>query len=152
MNMRYKNALKSVFIILCVFVLLAAVGCNHQKDGDQSHGMFFQENSVTVEKYETYTLELQGAEDKQIQWKTNDETVATVQDGVICGWKKGNTQILACVDGIEVACNVIVTDHQYVPIIKLRETDELALDIGGTYNLKPVLHYNAKEYTDVVYT
>jgi len=139
-------------MILCIVMLLSAAGCRRSDEGVQSNGIFFQENSVTVEKYETYTLELQGAEGKQIEWKTNDEAVATVQDGVICGWKKGNTQILACVDGVEVSCSVIVTDNQYVPVIELRQTDELALDVGGTYSLKPVLFYNAREYTDVQYT
>ncbi len=152
MNMLCKKGIKTILIILCMFVVLSAVGCNQQEAVSQSHELAFRENSVTVEKYETYTLELQGAEGKQIEWKTNDESVATVQDGVVCGWKKGNTQILACVDGIEVSCNIIVTDNQYVPVIKLRETDEIALDVGGTYSLKPILYYNAKEYKDVEYT
>ena len=152
MNMQYKKGIKTILIILCMVVLLSAVGCNRRDEGGQSNGMFFQEESVTLEKYETYTLELQGAEGKQIEWKTNDEAVVTVQNGIICGWKKGNTQILACVDGAEISCNVIVTDNHYVPVIKLRETDEMALDVGSTYTLKPVLQYNAKEYTDVEYT
>ncbi len=152
MNMQCKKSIKTILIILCMVVLLTAVGCNRQEVGGQSPGIFFREDSVTVEKYETYALELQGAEGKQVEWKTQDESVATVQDGVVCGWKKGNTQILASVDGVETACNVIITDNQYIPVLKLRETDELALDLGGTYTLKPVLHYNAKEYTDVEYT
>ena len=149
--MQYKKGVRIALIILCVLALLFAAGCR-QKDTEQSHGMSFRENSVTVEKYETYTLELQGAEGKQIEWKTNDESVATVQDGVVCGWQKGNTQILACVDGVEVSCNVIVTDNQYVPVLKLRDSDELAMDLGGTYSLQPVLYYNAKEYSEVQYT
>ena len=150
--MQYKKGVKIGLILLCMLVLLSAVGCNSQEDTVQSHGMSFRENSVTVEKYETYALELLGAEGKQIEWKSNDESVATVENGVVCGWKKGNTQIVASVDGAEIACNVIVTDNQYVPVIKLRDTDELALDLGGTYSLKPVLYYNAREYTDVQYT
>ena len=149
--MQYKKGVKIALIILCMFALLFAAGCSRE-DTAQSHGMSFREKSVTVEKYETYTLELQGAEGKQIEWKTNDESVATVQDGVVCGWQKGNTQILACVDGVEVSCNVIVTDNQYVPVLKLRDSDELALDLGGTYSLQPVLYYNAKEYSEVQYT
>ena len=152
MNIQWKKAIKTILIILCMIVLLSAVGCNRQEDAGQASGISFREASVTVERYETCTLELQGAEGKQIEWKTGDESVATVQDGVICGWKKGNTQILACVDGEETACNIIVTDNQYVPVIQLRETDELALDLGGTYTLKPTLHYNAREYSDVEYT
>ena len=152
MNIQWKKGIKTILIILCMIVLLSAVGCNRQEDAGQASGISFRESSVTVEKYETCTLELQGAEGRQIEWKTGDESVATVQDGVICGWKKGNTQILACVDGEETACNIIVTDNQYVPVIQLRETDELALDLGGTYALKPTLHYNAREYSDVEYT
>jgi len=152
MQHKKGSVVKAVLTILCMLVLLSAVGCDRQDGGVQSHGMFFQQDSVTVEKYETFILELQGAEGKQIEWKSQDESVATVQDGELCAWKKGNTQILACVDGAEIACNVIVTDNQYVPVIKLRETDELALDVDGTYSLKPVLYYNAREYTDVEYT
>ena len=53
MNMQYKKGIKTILIILCMVVLLSAVGCNRRDEGGQSNGMFFQEESVTLEKYET---------------------------------------------------------------------------------------------------
>ncbi len=153
-----KKSVKIILIILAVCIVLAAVaaaflfGGKWQNQGEQSSGIYFRQNNVTVEKYETCTLELLGAEGKEIEWKSSNEEIATVQDGVVCGWKKGNTQILAFVDGTEVSCDVMVLDNQYVPVIELGERDELTMDIGGVYGLNPVLYYNGNAYTDVEYT
>ena len=159
MKKQIKKRTKALLIILCILVLISAAvaavflfNSGNRSDSVQFHGIFFQEDTVTIEKFETYTLELVGAEDKEIEWKSNDEEIATVQDGVVCGWKKGNTQILACIDDIEVSCDVMVSDNQYVPVIQLGEPDGLMMDIGSTYRLKPVLHYNGNVYTDVEYT
>ena len=157
MNTKRKKIVKTILVVLSAFVLLSAAAfvflSNSDKGGgnDQVSSIFFREDTVTVEKFETYTLELQGVEDKTIEWKSMDESVATVQDGVVCGWKKGNTQIIACVDGKEFACNVIVLDNQYIPVIVLRDSDEVMMDIGSTLSLQPVLHYNGKTYSDVEY-
>ena len=158
MNMQRKKALIAILIIVGILILLSVAAFvflfngGDSGDSDLSHGISFREDSVSIEKFETYTLDLQGAENKQIEWKSNDESIATVQDGVVCGWKKGNTQILACVDGKEIPCNVFVSDNQYIPVIVLRESDEIMMDIGSTYGLKPVLYYNGNAYTDVEYT
>lgn len=159
MKKQMKNRTKAFLIILCVLVLISSVVAaaflfnNGKGSGNvQSHGISFGEDSVTVEKYETRTLELVGTEDKEIVWKSKNEEIATVQDGVVCGWKKGNTQILACIDDIEVSCNVFVTDNQYIPVIDLGEPDSITMDIGGVYNVHPVLSYNGNAYTDVAYT
>ncbi|MBO5078830.1 MAG: hypothetical protein J6B67_03995, partial [Oscillospiraceae bacterium] len=142
--------LRAIILIAVAVGILLLGGCK-QEDG-QKQDISFREKSVTVEKYETHTLELLGAEGKEIEWKSNDEEIATVDNGVVCGWKKGNTQIVASVDGIEVSCNVIVLDNQYVPVVTLGERDGLTMDIGGTYTLKPVLYYNGRSYADVEYT
>ena len=111
------------------FVFLFNNGDSGQES--QSQGVFFQEDAITVEKYETYTLELLGAADKTIEWKSGDESVATVENGVVCGWKKGFTQIVARVDNTEVSCNVTVSDNQYIPVVELGEREKLVMDIGG---------------------
>jgi hypothetical protein len=149
---KHTKAFLVVLFIVVLGLAVALAGCRNNEGDEQSHGMYFREAAVTVEKYETHTLELLGADGKEIEWKSGDEEIATVQAGVVCGWKKGNTQILAIVDGIQISCNVIVTDNQYVPVVNLGERDELVMDIGGTYSLKPVLYYNGREYTDVAYT
>ncbi len=159
MKKQMKNRTKAFLIILCVLVLISSVvaavflfNSGNRDSGVQSHGISFREDSVTIEKFETYSLELVGAENNEIEWKSNNEEIATVQDGVVCGWKKGNTQILANIDGIEVSCNVFVTDNQYIPVIELGEPDEITMDIGGVYSVNPVLYYNGNAYTDVEYT
>ena len=163
MDAKHKKRLKIVLIISAIAIVLAAAalivlprvlqkGETPQSTVPQAPSVYFQEDTVSIEKFESYQLGIYGADGKTVTWKSQDEEIVTVEDGVICGWKKGNTQILANVGGIELSCNIIVTDNQYVPVIKLRETDELALDLGGTYSLHPVLCYNAKEYTDAQYT
>ncbi|MBQ2986616.1 MAG: hypothetical protein IJE23_03955 [Tyzzerella sp.] len=149
MYLRRKKNFGKIFALLftAIFMVLLS-GCGNK---EQVNGVSFQEDTVTIEKYETYSLKLQGTEDEEIEWKSKDKDIATVQDGVVCGRKKGNTEVFAYIDGKELSCDIVVTDNKYVPILELGETDNLIMDIGGTYTLQPILSYNGNVYTDVKY-
>ena len=150
MYLRRKKNFGKIFALLftAIFMVLLS-GCGNK---EAANGISFQEDTVTIEKYETYSLKLQGTEDEDIEWKSKNKDIATVQDGVVCGMKKGSTEIFAYIDGKEVSCNVVITDNKYVPVIELGETDTLIMDINGTYVLQPSLSYNGNTYTDAKYT
>ena len=72
----------SRFLVIMLTVAFAVLfgGCG--KDA-QLTGVSFLEDTITIEKYETYTLSLLGAEDKEIEWKSEDKSKAEVKDGVV---------------------------------------------------------------------
>lgn len=150
MSQRYGKKIRKVFVVLfAVCFMLLLYGCDGSK---QAQGVSFREDTVTIEKYETYSLQLLGVEDEDIEWKSKDKSIATVEDGVVCGKKKGKATISAYIDGKEVSCNVIITDNQYVPVLDFGKADGLVIDLNGTYALQPTISYNGNVYTDVEYS
>lgn len=106
----------------------------------ESAGLYLTENSVTVHSFDNdgkladkgysrnHTLEYEfnsGFTASDVSWKSLDETIATVNDGVITGNREGKTQVYAYVlkDGKEYRsyCDVTVL----VPVIKMEETFKL---------------------------
>lgn len=66
------------------------------------------------------------------EWKTSDDTVATVTAGLITGVGSGTTTVTAEYGDITVTINVRVDiARRLVP-----DTDELSLSVGGTYQLE----------------
>ena len=57
----------------------------------------------------TVTVEPENATDKYVMWASSDETVATVDKGVVTAVSEGTTVITATVAGVEVTCTVTVT-------------------------------------------
>ncbi len=52
---------------------------------------------------------LNPASDAEVTWSSADESVATVQDGLVKGVKSGTTTITATCDGVSAKCTVYVT-------------------------------------------
>ncbi len=151
-----KNRIVMIAVIIALMVMVAtflAMVFRNFNTGASLEGVAFLEDTITIEKSETYTISLIGAEDKEIKWKSEDESKATVIDGVVYAKKKGNTKIYASIGKSSISCNVIVADNKYVPTIELNEPDDgISIEKEATYSLNPVLYYNGKAYTDAEYT
>lgn len=146
---REKNITKIFVALFAVTMMLMLGGCGEKK---QLTDVSFLEDTVTIERYETYSLGLIGAEGKEIEWKSDDKSVATVENGVVYAKKKGNTRIYANIDDAEISCEVVVLDNQYIPVINLNEPNSLNLGKGENYRLRPSLSYNSNTYNDATYT
>lgn len=71
------------------------------------------QTSITIAKTETQTLNVVYApvdttDDKTVTWTSDDETVATVKDGVVTGIKAGTAKIIAKVGDKTAVCEVTV--------------------------------------------
>ena len=145
---------KKTFILIAaaVVMVLLALGIILSKNKDLSV-VSFSKDTVSMEKYESYELELRGTKEEKVTWKSDNEDVAAVVDGVVYGRKKGNTRIHATVGRTSVSCKIVVTDNEYVPTIDLKEAnDSVQLAKNQTYQIAPRLTYNGNTYTDVKYT
>ena len=82
---------------------------------------------ASVNEAETITLTAtvlpENADDKTVTWTTSDETVATVEDGVVTGVKAGTAVITATSGSASASCTVTVV-HIPVPVesVTLNET------------------------------
>ena len=70
MYLRRKKNFGKIFALLftAIFMILLS-GCVNK---EAANGISFQEDTVTIEKYETYSLKLQGTEGEEIEWKSKD--------------------------------------------------------------------------------
>lgn len=148
--MRFVAKKKSILLLTiatCAFAMLS--GCDKKAEVT---GVSLAEKTLNIEKLENHTLKLEGADNYKVEWKSDDESVATVKDGIVYAKKKGNTTVSAVINDKDFSCKVIVSDNNYVPTIEMAEADEeLKIVKNGSYALAPKLAYNMNEYTDVVY-
>ena len=144
-----KHSILILLVLLFTTFVLLLNGCGKKVSLD---GASFSVNSVSMEKYESYTLELNGCDSKDVTWKSEDKSIAEVKDGVVYAKKKGTTEVAAWIGKSSISCTVSVSDNQYVPVIELSEPDTgIKMGEGGTYTMSPVLSYNGNIYEDAKY-
>ena len=147
--LRKKKIIQLLFVVVATIFTFLLNGCSEDALAD---GVSFVEDTVSIEKYETYTMELLGWESTDVTWKSEDKSIATIEDGVVYAKKKGSTTISATKGKASISCEVVVTDNQYVPVIELNEPEEgINLVKKEEYELQPVISYNGNTYTDVKY-
>lgn len=105
------------------------------------------EHSITINKCEQFNLSViilpEDADDKTIEWKSEDESVATVdENGVVTGVKEGDTKIYvtSTATGIQDFCKVLVRKN--VENISLEESQISLVNIGDTKQLVAVITPN----------
>lgn len=102
--------------------------------------LIYGETAVVVAKYKD-------EDGKTLVWKSSDETVATVDGGVIYSVGLGEAAITAVYGNQEAVCNVSVSYGEYQPTLKVDYLgDELTLLKGDEYELVSHVIFNGKDY------
>lgn len=101
------------------------------------------DTAVTVNRGDTYTLTAtvlpEDSYNKEITWESDNENIATVENGVITGINPGKAIItVRTVEG-DKAASCEVTIHEPVQKIELDKT-EITLNKGLTQELKPTIY------------
>ncbi|MCR4716634.1 MAG: leucine-rich repeat domain-containing protein [Lachnospiraceae bacterium] len=141
-------------------------------------GPYATKTEVSVKVANTVTIKLKQTEG-EVTWKSNDESVATVEDGVVTGVSKGSTKIKATNQGETVTVKVTVTKLSMKPAyvkvtagykttlsLDVPETDKIVWSSGNkkiatvnskgkvtgkkTGNVTIYGKYNGKKYSSVV--
>ena len=121
-------------------------------------GVSLDKTSLELTEGEEYTLVATvlpaNASNKQISWKSNDETVATVSDGKVKAIKPGSTTITVTTsDGNKTAsCSIIVNEKIYhVESISLNRTS-LELMEGDEFTLVATIAPSNADNQKVIWT
>ena len=86
-----------------------------------------------------------GADGNVLVWKTSDESVATVTDGVVTAVGVGNAVVTATYGSASASCAVTVSYGDCQPTLKLENTsDDVSLSKGDTFALKGQVFFNGR--------
>ena len=111
-----KNFIKKLFLwLVCVAVLaFGAVAC----DGGSANVTLTMQNEATVEVGTSLVLtpEISGETQDKIEWSSGDESIATVNDGLVVGVSAGVTKITAKLGTAEAVCTVTVKESVIVTV------------------------------------
>ena len=161
--MKNKNrflVILSVFMILCMSAIMLT-GCGDKGNGsvDDDSGkqssseivnpltltrtavrLVYGESAVVVAKYKD-------EDGVTLEWKSSDETVATVVGGVISSVGLGEATITATYGSQTAECSVSVSYGDYQPVLTVERLDEeLDLLRGDAYDLTAHVTFNGKVY------
>ena len=90
------------------------------------------ELNVSTNKTYTLTATKPGVDNLEVVWHSSDETVATVDGGVVTALKKGVCDITATYNGETVTCKLTVIDDN---VIDLKSGNkQAAIDNAGNWN------------------
>ncbi len=102
---------KSLFYLLLSFSLFSTVSCN-KEDDIAIVSIILDQESVTIEEGTTLTLSAtitpDNATNKTIKWKSNNEYVVTVSDGIVVAVGLGGTTITAQAGNQIAECKIYV--------------------------------------------
>lgn len=103
--------------------------------------LIYGETAVIIAKYKD-------KDGVTLEWKSSDESVAAVADGVISSTGLGNATVTATYGELKAECSVSVTYGDYQPMLTVDHLgDELNLLKGDVYELVSGVTFNGKSYS-----
>lgn len=137
-----KKAIKKISVIMSVMAVMCFAGfayaCSCNGESGNGGGITLNKTSVSLQVGETETLT---ASLENAEWKSSDESVATVTGGVVTAVKAGETVISAEKDGKKATCNVTV-EEALIPAVNFYITPEkTAIYKTRFVNISAIMYY-----------
>ena len=153
-NRGINMKLKKLFIIICAVCCALALACgvaacNITISGDDVGdisvvSVVLDKSELELEVDGTYALTAtvipDNATDKSVTWKSSDESVATVEKGIVTAKAVGSATITATAGGKSATCSVTVAEKSdnttTVPVASIAlDKSSLDLEVEKTYTL-----------------
>lgn len=160
-----KSLLLVILAIITVLASVFFVACN---GGDDSSGstapavsdstggdggseilpevtISLDKKDLTVDMYDEAELVANVKNsDETVVWTSDNESIATVADGIVNGVAEGETTIKATVGGKTATCNVTVTKSSEIPVIRT-EYSEMNLYSGDEFDFEVYAKWKNKK-------
>lgn len=162
-----KKFIALFLILISTFCYFGCDGNDNRGENDQGrkssqNGTYINSQSgiaimpyseKEIDRYEYFKLPLY-TEEKNIKWSSSDESVALVdKSGTVFGINGGVSIITANVAGENYYCKIAVIDKGYIPSINVDLVfEEIQLNVGDTYTVRPYLCYNQKVFDDALFS
>ncbi|MBQ8374024.1 MAG: Ig-like domain-containing protein [Clostridia bacterium] len=155
--------IRKFLIAVCLGVLCAtssaiAVSCSNDSNSDNSNNtkyvLTLKENTTTIGVGEQIALLVDSYNgERDVEWSSSDESVATVKDGVVTGVSAGSAIITAKAGSAQATCRIFVKEvvsKEENPTVSLA-LDKSDLYIGETVALEARVLKGATDLTGVSY-
>ncbi len=112
---------------------------------------FYMMETLSVQEYAQAEIDyvLSGALESDVVWKSSDESIASVENGLVAGVSEGTVVITATVKGHSATCVVTVTQNYSYPTLVLSQKDvmprvdgEVAVAVSVRFNGENVAYSN----------
>ncbi len=126
-SMRKQNFIKILSMVLTLlFFGTLTFGCAGQ--GDEVSITVVQ-SPIKLVVGESASLKVETSEDAEVEWYVGDESVATVQNGIITGVGVGETQVVVNCGNLVSVCDVVVSEKpgQEPPTPPVPPTDSVVI-------------------------
>lgn len=159
-----KKTLKNKFVgvlfvaIICSFCV---VGASCKKGGGNQSGSSSQsEVTLTLDKAQATVVlgdelylkaDFSGAEDSSLVWTTDNEAVASVDNGKITSNSVGSAIITATYADKSAQCSVTVTTNDMLPTLSFEgipDEENVTVSFSDKLNFNPYVRFNGKSFTD----
>ena len=137
-------------IALFAISAFAFVGCGEDEPSDPTYSVTLRNDVENVVLDENYTIhaETSGFESRNLTWTSSDESVVTVDDGVVVGKKIGSATVTASFGEASDSCTVNVGLGGYVPELESNANDSLTILNENAFDISFNVAYNGRDYTD----
>ena len=134
-------------LLLCAVMLMSFTACDNQEAGEFSLDRY----ALTLEEGQSVQI-VPSVDASSLTWVSSDESVATVNNGLVTAIKAGTVEITVKNAADNAICRVTVTEKAMnVPALSIA-SDEVLLVVGRTFDLQPTFalegeKVDASEYT-----
>lgn len=149
--------MKRVFRKLSVLVLLilavtsiisfGACSCNQTDDGSNMEILTVNQAVISLKPYQTFSVIATWTGEGELTWTSDDQSVATVDNGLITAKKVGQTIITVSGGKQTKKCYVSVLPDQEVPSVSVLnvENDIVQLNVEDEYNLNVSVNFDGQK-------
>lgn len=97
-------------LLVSIFAFSALTACHDETKENVSITMSQKEITLSVGESQKLTVSVtpEDAEDKTIEWKSSDNKIATVENGLVKAVAEGETTVTATTNGKSDSCKIIV--------------------------------------------
>ena len=146
---------KFLIFLAALSMALMLCGCGAAQSNtdnqtqDDAQTIFFTEENVSLEIYESTPLILQNAEGKTLTWRSSNPERLTVDENGIALAKMVGTVTVYVSDGEkETSCTVTIVNSGYIPLLNIDLPETVQIFKGDALVLAPYVTYNAVKYTN----